>query len=107
MLGSDFDGEWAKAGRRLTAWSARLAFAGMTSLRWEGRVSSELPHPAPGRAGLGIIVTPRPPAWLAAASGPSGSEAFLTSIQRGWKLTEKQKAVLQRLCFWAKVEDNV
>jgi hypothetical protein len=64
-------------------------------------------HPAPGRAGLGIIVTPRPPAWLAAASGPSGSEAFLTSIQWRWRLTEKQKAVLQHLCFRARVEDNV
>jgi hypothetical protein len=107
MLGSDFNGERANAGRLADTLVRSLG------LRWDDVIAvagaSEQQRAVSPRTRQGRARGHRDAAAACLASGCIWTEwkrGFLTSIQRRWKLTEKQK-VLQHRCFRARDEDNV
>ena len=108
MLGSDFNRERANAGRLADTLVRSLG------LRWDDVIAvagaSEQQRAVSPGIRQGRARGHREAAAACLASGCIWTEwerGFLTSTQRRWRLTEKQKAVLQHLCFWARVEDSV
>jgi hypothetical protein len=100
VLGSDFGGERANAGRLADTLVRSLG------LRWHDVIAAtearEQQHAAPPGARQNRARDHREAAAACLASGCIWTEwerGFLTSLQRRWMLTEKQKAVLQHLCF--------
>jgi hypothetical protein len=85
MLGSDFDGERANAGQMADALVRSLG------LRWDDVIAA--PHGATRNAAAACLADSYP--WT------EWELCFLRSIQHRRRLTEKQAAVLRRLCLQA------